>query len=282
MIDSQKYHPVKKSKRSPLGTGVLFGVLAGAGFSAACWGVDAVQLAQAHAMAPFLKLAMGGIPSILAGALVGVIVACFDRLWVNMLSVSLAGILFGWLAAHIPTHGVALALERLDPATMRMLAYPFDRGMQTRQFLILFVTTGIALLSSPFLSGWIERSYHTIAPLGKLLPILLWTALFIGMGWGVDSLINQPMRAPLLLINQTMQFVLDHENKTVDRIQSAELSLGAVAPVRDLLHKPRRMILSEYDIPLETMVVLVDFDGVWARCSVFSGSPGTCKLLTEQ
>jgi len=282
MSDAQENHLLKKPKDSPLGTGVLFGALAGVGFSAACWGVDAIQLAQAHALVPFIKLVMGGIPCIVAGALTGGVVAWLDRLWVNILSVCLTGALFGWLAAHIPTQGVVLALERLDPATMNMLTYPFDRGMQTRQFLILFVAVGIALISSPFLSGWIEKSYHAIAPLEKLLPVLIWVAVYIGMGLGVDSLINRPMRAPLLLIDQTMQFVLDCENKPVDRIQSAELSLGAIAPVRDLLHKPRRLILSEYDMPLETMAVLVDFDGIWARCSVFSGSPGTCKLLVGE
>ena len=77
-ISDEKIAAIRREKQR---LGILYGILAGAGYAITAWGLDAYQLAQANAYLPWGRFALG-------------------------LAVSLAlGGLAGWLASRLRTEG---------------------------------------------------------------------------------------------------------------------------------------------------------------------------------
>ena len=108
------------------------------------------------------------------------------------------------------------------------------------------------------------------------MTIILWTAIFFGIAFLGDSLNQKPMRDAVLLVNNAIQFQLEHEEEDLPVSVQVQMGLTGLRPVVEYLHSPRRMIASEYDQMLILIKVLVQFDQDYAICSVINNNMGTC------
>lgn len=259
--------------------GLLFGLLAGAAFAFTAWTIDAVALGKAHAYWFWLKLALGGSASLVIGAAAGWLVVRINRTAVTFLLWLLVGVSFGWLAAHVPFEGVSTVLERFAPALATLVRYPFTEGPQYRSFLTLVTTIGIGAFTGLLFWPLVDALRQAGSPVGRLFPAIIWIALFAGAGAVADNMMNKPLREPVVAVDSLVQFVTMHDASAISSKEARELHVAALNGVKDLLPRPRRLMLADYDNTIVMTNVLIDFGGTWAHCSVTAGQLGFCEPL---
>lgn len=272
---------IRRYRDTKVRYGLLFGFLGGLIFALAAWGIDGLRLANAHAILPWGKLLIGGIPCVILGSLIGWLSLKIDRIAVNVLLWGITGIAFGWVVAYSPFRGLTILLERLDPNLTSLVQYSVSNSLQGR---IQFITVVISLtfiFASILLAHLIEVSSSANRWLERLWPIVAWVLFFAITGLTADTLIHESLRTPLIVIDDTIQFMLDHENHEIDGTVARNMHLRAFEPVKEFLHHPRRLILADYDDTIVLVNVLIDFDGTWIRCSMLDNQLGVCKPLDE-
>jgi hypothetical protein len=269
----------EQAQREKEQAGLRLGLLAGAAFVFAAWGLDALGLAQAHGWWPWLKLALGGLPAILLCGLAGWLSMKSERRLAGVLAWAVLGMLMGWVAGRLPYDGVPAALRVLDPGLASMIAYNFGSGPLTRAWLAALGAGGAFLLAGALYGSAIEASRFATAPLGRWLSFGVCAILFMTAGFAVDVMVNQPLREPIVVLDSVAQYRLDHLNTPASSAVARDMHLAVFNPVRDLLSRPRRLIVAGNDDVIQLVTVLIDFDGSLARCTVTIGQPGFCELL---
>lgn len=259
--------------------GLLYGALAGVTFTLAAWGWDAIGLAGAHGFLPWAKLALGAVPCLILTVLVAWLATRIDRRPVSLLLWMLAGVALALLATRVAVEGSAVLFGLADPHLRELIDYPFSEGMRARQGVGMVLLGALGLLAGLFVDFFVEGSTTAMDPIGRWGPVLLWIVIFVVAGSVTDGLINAPFRAPVVVIDDLVQFALDIEGTDVDRAVRMERHVGALNAVEELLHRPRRLLLGNYDSTMSLANVLIDFDGTWATCSVIVGQPSYCRPL---
>jgi hypothetical protein len=259
--------------------GLFFGVIGALAYSWTAWGVDGYKLAQSNAIYPWLKLGLGTWICVLLAGLGGLFTVMMDRGQVSIPTWAFIGVFFGWLAGRLPFDGTTMLLNRFDRDLFRLLDYTFYDGPLTRMVLAIASTTGILLFSGLFLPTLVDISSRASRFFERWMPVVLWVVVFIVAGSLVDSTINEPMRSPIIIIDDLIQYQLD-QGKTLTASEAGqEMRVAALGSVLDLIHHPRSLIIGDYDDTMVTVNVLVNFDGVWVNCVVLAAQPGYCRPM---
>lgn len=259
--------------------GLLYGMVAGVAFAVTTWGVDGALLAASHAYFPWLKLLLGGIGALLVGFVAGWLTGRLERTGLVLLLWLLVGVIYGWLAGHVPFEGASWLLVRLNPRLAGLVRYPFSEGPYYRLVVAMVVTVGVSAFGGLLVMSLIESTSQAETVVGRWFPVAVWILMFGVAGSTANGMMNEPLRNPVLAMDRTIQFVLDNEGTTISPKQAREWHVGALTPVRSLLHRPRRLLLASYDDTIVMTDVLVNFDGGWVRCSVTAEVPGACASL---
>jgi hypothetical protein len=257
---------------------LFMGLLAGLVFTLAAWGLDAAELALAHGLFFWLKLALCAPPCILASMLVSWLVFKTGSGVVRIVLWGASGAGLAWLASHAPNQGVSLLLDKFYPAYGKLVDYPFNDGFDGRQALALIVVTVLFLLISLLLTPNVEDSAFDPA-VKKIVPIGMWLVMLAIAGLALDNLVNLPLREPVTLTNMLIQTQLAYQGHPDYATVATESGLRALRPLQDLLTKPRHLLVRSYDETIESVDVLVAFDSVWAHCTVFNHAPNFCEKL---
>lgn len=269
--------PESASSTARVREGLLFGLAAGLTFSLAAWGIDAIQLAAAAAIFPFLKLVIGMIPCILAGMLIGLIASRFRTMLILGILWALAGVFMAWWAGHVPYTFTTFALSYLDPSLLERVNYPYIALSQGRTGLIMVISGGAGLIAGLLQMNFTENARYAYSSFARVLTILVWSVAFIAAGLFCDAQINKPLRQPVIAMNTLIAYVQENRNNASQLNPSDYVYLSTLDPVKDLVDKPHSIILKDYDDSFELNHVLVDFSGTWVNCSFVSNNrPGYC------
>jgi hypothetical protein len=255
----------------------FFGLAAGAVFAIVTWGYDAFLLARAHAMYPWLAFAIGLAVCALIGSLSGWITYHFNHLVAGFLSWLAAGIAFSWLAGHLSFTLLQQAITALDPTTGQMLSYPMAPGLQARQGLVEVVAIGLSVLAGLLEINLADSTANASAQIGRYFPMLVWAVLFFFTGLAAENNLSAIVRQPVVNLNATIQYALDHPSEPLTSPSNPDFRTGALLDIQSDLSQPRRLILQKYDDDLYNSTVLARFGNSWATCSVSSGQPVYCK-----
>lgn len=95
----------------------------------------------------------------------------------------------------------------------------------------------------------------------------------------VSNMVNEQLHAPLLATDQMIQFAVDHQNVNVDPVVARQMHLSTVDTISDLINRPRRLFLGQYDGTFSQEEVLIDFDGKWVDCTAVIAQPVYCKPI---
>lgn len=259
--------------------GLLFGTIAGLAFSIMAWGVDAFQLALAHAAFPFIKFIPGLLISVLAGGLVGWLTIKIERLWAAILLWALLACLYTWLVMWLPLKAMPFLLKVLQPSISPLLYYP-NIESQTQFIAMGLVVIGfVALICGLMEIHLIDQAMLGMGTLALISPLLISLVVFGLAGSAGDYLLNRHFREPLQVLDGLIQFAADNDGKEVPVIVSRKKRLSVVKDLNELMVYPRTLTLVGYDAMLGQMDYLVDFSGNWVRCSVIYNQPTMCKRL---
>ena len=259
--------------------GLFFGFLAGISFAIGAYGIDAVILAFSNGLYPFMRFIPALVLCGMVGALAGLLTGFVDHLLLNALIWGSAGFVFskitGFLLINLPN----LYFEHFYPELLGMTAYEYNAGIETRLTLVLIIVTVLGVIAGLLYSNLVEESSTSSYHFGRFAPVLIWVIAFIGVAFIGDSILNQPLRSPLKTLDYMIQYQLDHESQGIDDQTLRDLHLRALKSVSDILDRPRKLIIKDYDAMMVTINVLVDFDGTWVSCSMLNSQGGTCKVV---
>jgi len=263
--------------------GLAYGLIAGLAFAVSLWGADGYLLSQANAFFPWLKLIVGTLLCVLIGGLTGWLTARLEQM-VEHAAVAVlpwlgAAAIFAWLTVAVPLQIAPRLAAWLEPDLRPLLQYAEVDALQIRLgvalvwVLIFAALVGVAQLVT------LEPAVFSTALLGKILPFCLGIVIISIGGAMLDDLNNQPLRAAVIAMDRTIQFVLDNEGRDVDPALSRRMHAGSLRALEGRLDQSRRLIVGSYDESLGEVHVLISFGDEWADCIVLYAQPAYCKSI---
>lgn len=260
--------------------GMLYGIIVGLSFATSTWGIDGYLLSQANAAYPWLKFIIGAIICMIAGGLTGWLVARLESGILAALIYLGVAFLFSWLTISLPFRIFPKVVGWLDPETGNLLNYIFYEENFNSRFVVamiwvsIFITL-VGILQIPLT----EPAAFSTTFFGKIAPLLVCSVIMFISGTIVDNFNNEPLRLPVLEVNDTIQFAVDHQDEQVDRTRARAMHMSSLRTVKDVISQPRRLIVRSYDQWLGQINVLVRFGNTWVDCSVVYNQPSFCQYV---
>lgn len=262
--------------------GILFGLLAGLGFTLALWGYEVILLSNASAELPWLKFAIGAPACLLISILAGWLTARFDNSLLGFIIWGLSGLGFVWIASHTPFEGLTLVLTRLEPVFQGFDLYPFVLSARARMQLLYIIAGLLTGLAGSFELFLIESALRSAYFFARLFTFLIFLVILAPIGLAIDNLINQPLREPILVIDDLIQTGLKAEITPVTKDEARQLGLSAIKTFGSLIHQPYQINLGRYDPEsLSETSVHINFNGTWGTCFVLDNRPMYCQLSRD-
>ena len=262
--------------------GILYGMAVGLSFAAASWGIDGLMLSQAYAFYPWLKFLIGAVICMLAGGAAGWLVARMEKGILALFIYLGLGLIFSWLIVALPFRIFQSVMQWLDPETANLLNYTFYDGFQSRLVIAVAWISLFAALTGILQLPLTEPASFATSFFGKIAPLLVCSVVMFINGVIVDTLNNEPLRTAVLHLNNTIEFVVDHQGEEVDRALARTMRMSSVRAVGDVINQPRKLIVGSYDQYLDQIHVLVRFGSTWADCVVVYNQPSFCEYVAPE
>lgn len=278
-VTTDKQVRAEGHRRRRVWAGLFFGVAAGMSFALATWLLDGLTLARAHGVEPWIKFGVGVLPVLLGMGLIGALTIWLDSrpaaffLWLAL------GVGMAWWAGYLPLHVVPAWLARSAPDLAARTVYLDSGQIAVRLALVHLSLAFVFGMLGLFVAHLVDDLTMADAPAGQLVPLAIGMGAALFAGVVTDSMINDPFRAPVEVVDHLIEAKLTDAQQPLTRQQRADLHLAALNTVTDHLTRPRRILLATYDDSLALINVLIDFDGVLVNCSLFELQPGLCDVV---
>lgn len=261
--------------------GLLYGLIAGLAFAVFCWGIDMVALARANNSFPWVKFLPGLVFCLILCGLVGWLTIFTENHWVALISWLGAAALLSWLTVWLQVSSTPFLLRLLSPGLLNYLEYVII-NQQFQYWLVGFMVIGLAALICGLLEiNLVKAALLSASGISKVAPMLLSLVLFSVVGSSLDYMVNIHFRTPVVVLDQLIEFAYDNRDVEVPIKIAREKRLSAVKGLEDLIERKRDLTLIAYDRDLGQMDILVDFSGVWVRCTVIYNQPVFCKRISS-
>ena len=261
---------------------LLLGGVAGLVFSLSLWAYEAILLIRAHVAYPWIPLLVGTILCVTTCTLAALLTCLVNRALLGIIFWVLAARLIAELAIILPLKIAPSLMMFFEPGLQsRLPAYPINAtfrtwaGFGTVWLAIFFAILGLLQLTL------VEQAVPATTSAGRLTPYFVFIPVMVLASVMSSNMINEQLRAPLLATNETIQFAVDHQNTSVDPVVARRMHLSTVDTISDLINRPRRLFLGQYDEFFWQVDVLIDFDGEWVDCSTVLAQPTFCKPMSN-
>jgi len=259
--------------------GMTYGMTVGLSFAASAWGVDGYLLSQAHALYPWLKLIMGAVICATVGGLAGWLVARFEKGILALLFYLGASFVFAWLIVYLPLQIFPRIVLWLDPETGGLLNYIVHENFNSR-FAVAFVWVALFVSLAGILQiPLAEPAVFSTSFFGKIAPLIVCSVIMLVSGTILDTVTNEPLRSPILEMDDTIKFSLDHRGEEVDRALARTMHMTSLRGVQNVIDQPRRLIVGSYDQWLGQVNIFVRFGDTWVDCVTVYNQPSFCKYV---
>jgi len=260
--------------------GIWYGAVVGLSFAFFCWGIDSYVLSKYHGIQPWLKFGLGAVLCMIPGGLAGWLSAKVSKPIISILFWLIAASVFAWLTVNLPLVILPKALSMLNPQLSGLLHYVYFDDFNTRVsvgyiWLTIFISI-TAILQIPLS----DSAVFSTSAFSKLIPLIIAVILMSISGNIVDNgLINEPLRSSTVAIDSTIQFIIDHRGKEVDKAEARQMHVGAFRAIDDSVTQQRELIVSGYDGLLGEINVLAHFERDWVECLVAYNQPIRCTVI---
>ncbi len=265
--------------RKKLRLGIIYGLVAGLGFTLSAWGVDAWLLARAHDAYFWIKFFPGLIISLLAGGFAGWLTMIRQKHGFALLVWGLLAVLFTWSVIWLPFSGTPRILNLINPGIVNLLKYTKIVDLGQFEVICLAIIAMAALICGLLEINLIDQAVLSSYKSGFVAAIAVCLILFGIAGSASDQLINTSLREPVQAIDSLLQFAQDNFGKEVPKATARQMHLSSARLLGDLVKKPRKLTLISFDENLLIVDVLVNFTGINARCSAIYSQPTDCIIL---
>ena len=262
--------------------GCLYGATAGLVFALAAWGIDAFLLAQSNVKHPLINFIPAILILVVVGILVGWLSEKFDKGWLTLILWLGFGILCTWLVTWLPVHGRGLVLKNIAPELANLIKFPELDSLGQLWFFGLFVIALPSLIAGILEGILVEQALGSSSKSGVLI-LLLASLVFFGVaGRAADNLVNQKFREATEVTDSLIEFASENYGLEVDKNLARKIHLSALNEIGDMVLRPYKITMIEYENTLGRIELLVDFDGEFAICTVFYAQPVRCRIFINK
>jgi hypothetical protein len=260
--------------------GFLYGLISGIAFSITAWGIDAIVLASSHVTYPWIKFIPGLIITSLIGGLVGWASVKISKGLVTIVLWIVFAMIMVWLTVWIPFISTPYLLKVLQPGLIDWIDYPMVANVN--QFRIVAV---IVIVLPAIISGLLENTIIDAVMMsshkGSILSLIVVCSLIMSLaGFAVDEMTNKHFREPVKVLDDLFKFAIDNQGKEIDKITMRRMRLKTVEDLEQILSRSRKLTLIAFDETLAQMDILVNFEGVWVKCTTIYSQPLTCEQIS--
>jgi hypothetical protein len=124
-----------------------------------------------------------------------------------------------------------------------------------------------------------EPAVFSTSFFGKIAPLIVCSIIMIISGTILDTVINEPLRSPILEMNETIQFSLDHRGEEIDRALAQAMHMTSLRGIQDVIDRPRRLIVGSFDQWFGQVNIFVQFGDTWVDCVTVYNQPSFCKYV---
>ncbi|MFH1524376.1 MAG: hypothetical protein ABIF04_05375 [Chloroflexota bacterium] len=256
------------------------GIGAGLVFSLSLWAYEAILFIGAHVAYPWISLVVGTILCVLVTTSAALLTHLGNR--------AILGVVF-WVTVACLIAEIAIALPlKFAPALMKL----FEPGLQSK--LPIYPITATFKTWAGFGMVWlaiffailgllqltlVEQAVPAGTAAGRLVPYFVFVPIVALASMMSSNQINSQLRVPFLGTNTLIQFAVDNQNVAVDPLLARQMHLSSVNTISELIGRPYRLFLGQYDPSYWQVGVLIDFDGEWATCTAVNGQAVFCKPI---
>jgi hypothetical protein len=262
--------------------GLWFGCAAGLVFGCVTWMPDAISLAQAHTVLPWLKFLIGTFASILFFSLAGGLAIRLNSLPFAMLCFGTAAVLVALLAGHLPYEITYQAMRFVDPALSKMVSLPFHDGALTRTALTVILNLVIVLFASLFFEYLVSQSYLSASFISAVIPFIIFILFFAVNGYIANDLNNKPFTAPIQKMSALIHQAQDIQSGRLLLKPEFQSWVNTVLALEINVQVPYRILVESYDTTFIQLQLLIQFDRTWYRCFMMGEQLFYCDLYDSQ
>jgi hypothetical protein len=249
---------------------IWFGLAAGLVYSICLWGIDAIKLMNANAYYPWAKFAMGVLPVVGICILASWLSNRIGNTLVNLLIWLVTGFLICVFACFLSIKGITIFYNLVDPGLAARVHYSFYASLYARTIMTCVVCTVMSAIGGVFFGFLLENANNSSAMAGVLFSILIWCLFFASSASAVNVMVATPLCAPVSAVDRLIEKWYVNEVTPYSKVEARELHLSSLKTIKDLLHQPRKLILADFDTTLVQTSVQLNFDGVWAECTIIA------------
>jgi len=262
--------------------GLLFGCAAGLVYGCVTWMPDAINLAQAHTVLPWLKFFIGMPVSILFFSLAGILSFHKNSLPFTMLCFGTTAILVARLAGHLPYEITYQAMRLVDPALSKMVSLPFHEGALTRTVLTVILNLVVVLFACLFFEYSVSQSYLSASLFGAVIPLIIFILFFAVNGYIANDLNNKPISAPIETMSTLIQQGQDIQSGRLQLKPEFQSWVNTVLDLKINVQVPYRILVESYDTTFTQLQLLIQFERTWYRCFMMGDQPFFCDLYSSE
>jgi hypothetical protein len=256
---------------------VLIGFIASLVYILTAWGIDTYQLTVSHYALPWVKLALGVLPSMAVITGAAWLGTKLNHVVVKTLMWMTAATSLSLVVSLITFRGSESAYRLLLPIMGERLSYMATAGIQSRLFVIIIMTNILFILGGLMIDSASDAIIKSSGVFGWIFPILFCLVFFVGAGYTADSNFNTELRGNVVAINEQIESIARMDRKNLSEREARLIQRFTRLDVN--LEGPRSMLIAEFDESFSQAQVLINFGGVWTQCLSLNGRVGSCERL---
>lgn len=263
--------------------GALYGLVGGVVFSITAWGLDGIALANSHVSYPFIKFIPGLVISAIVGSLVGWLSIKIGRLLVTIVLWLMFALVLVWMIIWIPFTSTPTLIKLLQPSLTEWIDYPIVANVEQFRIVGLIIIAVAALICGIMEMNSVEAGLMSSHKVAAVLPIILICSLLMGLaGFACDEITSRHFREPIQSLDNLFQFAIDNQGKEIDEKVARRMHLSTVKDLEEILPRSRKLTLIAFDQALGQMDILVNFEGLWVKCTTIYSQPTMCEPVLHE
>jgi len=267
----------KKYMKIKFNLETILGLLCGLTFAIFAWGYDAFELAKANAALPWLKFFLGLIPSLILGGIAGWLTMKINNLFLRMIFWIIVAVLFSYLTSYVSFTVTPYFMRLIDPVMGEHILFNQTQAITARRFITMVMMIIFLFIAGLTFENACDSIRNSRGVVGMVFSTIFLIAFFGGAGYTADSNFNSELRAPILALDERLDYVATVDPSTLTDFEQRALRRYTKLDVD--FSGDRRLLLSTFDQYLTQVEVLVDFGGDLAICNVINGHASTCSMV---
>ena len=187
--------------------------------------------------------------------------------------------ILSYLISILSFQGIEFVIKAIYSNNAEQINYTLPETIRGRLFVIIVMSNILFLIGGMLIETASESLIKSSGLIGWVLPIIFCMTFFGGAGYVADANFNFQLREQIITVNEQISEAA--QINTYQMTERQERLIRRFTKLNVNLDGPRRLLVGSFDESFTQSVILIDFDGIWARCTAINGLVGNCERISD-